>query len=73
MLFLNKSYHCIDWVFLYADIALEFLRRTLNDDISRLQAWLFIQNQRYHGVDVTQFCGGCRRRHGIEEEEGVAT
>jgi hypothetical protein len=57
LLFLNKSYHCIDWMLLYADVALEILMRKVNEQVPKLQMWLFIQNQRYHGVDVSKFCG----------------
>jgi hypothetical protein len=44
-------------MFLYADISLEILRSKVNEQVPKLQTWLFIQNQRYHGVDVSKFWG----------------
>lgn len=39
----------VDFAFLYADTTLEFI--TINRHISQLQGWLFIQNQKCHGLD----------------------
>jgi hypothetical protein len=38
----------LDLAFVYADLAIECLIQRLN----RLQGWVFVQNQRYHGTDI---------------------
>lgn len=38
----------LDLAFVYADLAIECLIQRLN----RLQSWLFLKNQAYHGVDI---------------------
>lgn len=50
-----------DLLIAQADIMLEAVTLMVNRKIRALQAWLFLQNQKLHGVDVRRFCGGGRK------------
>jgi len=52
----KKNNNLTDSVFLWIDTILEHFKLVVNKQVSSLQCWLFVKNQKAHDVNVREFC-----------------